>query len=144
MKKFLRQILLVILLITSSTRVFAEDRRDGNWWMGIQQIGKVHYMIGLFDGSVLGGQFAYWDYAGAKDPASQAATQKALSSFQKYSEKYMVNVTSGQLVDGVDAFYSDYKNRSIRIQDAAWIILKGIAGEPPTEAELNVWRQNAK
>jgi hypothetical protein len=39
----------------------------------------------------------------------------ALDSYEYYTKKYLANVSASQLADGLDSFYSDYRNRSIQL-----------------------------
>ena len=49
--------------------------------------------------------------------------------------KFFSNVTNGQLVDGVDTFYKDYRNRSIRVPNALWRVVMQIAGTPQDQLD---------
>jgi hypothetical protein len=42
---------------------------------------------------------------------------------------------AGQVSDGLDAFYKDYRNRSIRVVDAMWVVANSIAGTPQKEID---------
>ena len=43
-------------------------------------------------------------------------------------EKYFKNVTYDQLIDGLDIFFSDYKNRCIETNSGIFVVLKMIRG----------------
>ena len=64
------------------------------------------------------------------DPQSEPCLKKVMLSFIGFQDKHLSTVKVGQLVDGIDAFYSDYKNRSISTHNAVWLVLNGIAGPP--------------
>jgi len=49
-----------------------------------------------------------------------------LSQLQKYC---LYNISVRQLVDGLDAFYQDFRNRDIKIGDAIYIVKRQIIGE---------------
>jgi hypothetical protein len=55
----------------------------------------------------------------------------------------MTNITNGQVVEGVDKFYSDFRNRRIRVKNAVWIVLNQIAGRPNVDDMIQHWRQSA-
>jgi hypothetical protein len=122
----------VVLFIFTFTAGFlnAEDRRrDGNWWNeGDRQL-KLSYILGFFDGMDLGAGFSFWKFI--DDPCAA----RAKDSYKEYSAKYSENVTNGQLVDGLDEFYKDYKNRKTILSQSVWIVLKSIAGTPKDELE---------
>jgi hypothetical protein len=118
------------------------DRRDGNWWREQTTEKKTTYMTGFFDGMELGRNFAYWGII-EKDK-NDPAMAKVRSSYEEYS-KYLINVSNVQLAEGVDTFYSDYRNRQILVHDAVWLVLNQIAGKSDMEMQsmIESWRQNA-
>jgi hypothetical protein len=72
-----------------------------------------------------------------------AGMADADASYSDYSDKYFKNVTSGQLADGLDAFYSDFANRSILTSNGVWLVLNQIAGTPNVNTMILNWRKNA-
>ena len=55
-----------------------------------------------------------------------------------YSENIDGDAIGGindQLVDGLDSFYSDYRNRKILINVAVWLVAKEISGKSKEEME---------
>lgn len=48
-------------------------------------------------------------------------------------------------MDGLDSFYKDYRNRTIKVHDAVWLVVNEIAGTPQqTMGKLiESYRQNA-
>lgn len=75
-----------------------------------------------------------------------ACLGKVMDSYSEHSSKYFNNVTNGQIVDGLDSLYGDYRNRRIKIADAVWLIVNGIAGTPQKEIDVMIenWRRNAE
>jgi hypothetical protein len=90
-------------------------------------------MIGFFDGMSLGNEFSYW-----KNVNDKVCFPKITESYDFYSEKYLKEVTNDQLADGLDEFYKDYRNRSIRISSATWLVLNSIAGTDKAELEKKI------
>ena len=121
------------------------DRRDGNWWKDKTQNEKLDYMVGFFDGMELGHQFSYWGML--KDSGNKEAPciSDMNKSYGDYGTKYFTNVTNYQLVDGLDSFYKDYRNRSIKVHDAVWLVVNSIAGTPQKELDKMIenWRRTA-
>lgn len=137
-------LLLICLLVTLPSLSTAEDgRRDGNWWNIQDQSARAAYIVGFFDGMTLGQRFSYWSFA--KNKKMNACLEKVLDSYTEYSSKYFNNVTNGQIVDGLNSFYADYRNRRIKIADAVWLVVNGIAGTPQKELDTMTesWRRNA-
>lgn len=60
----------------------------------------------------------------------KACALKALQSYDEMKDLYLQHLTAGQVSDGLGQFYSDYRNRTILVHDAVWLVLKGIAGTP--------------
>ena len=50
--------------------------------------------------------------------------------------KYLIiEITNNQLVDGLDLFFSDFKNKQIKLRDAIYVVKKQIKGASPDEIE---------
>jgi hypothetical protein len=122
MKRRLILFLVAAVVLFSVNFCNAEGpKRDGNWWQTFPESAKVFYVAGLQDGLLIGHGFS--------DPLSPCAEQE-LKTFQEQIKKYSANVSVKQIVDGLDRFYSDYRNRGIRIHFAVAIVMLSIAGEP--------------
>ena len=55
----------------------------------------------------------------------------AVSVLKEHSTKFyksFAKVTNGQLREGVDTFYADFKNRNIEAKDAAYLVALSIGG----------------
>jgi hypothetical protein len=134
---------LIILSCGTVSRNDASTRRDGNWWRDLTKVEKITYMTGFFDGMHLGSNFSYWEIL-EKDK-NDPAIAKVANSYQDYAAKYLQNVTNGQLADGLDTFFSDYRNRRIETSDAVWLVLNEISGKSDAEMQqmIESWRKNA-
>jgi len=143
--KFRVRLLLTVLqvLFLMPATPARNNQRDGNWWLAQTEGLKVGYMVGFLDGIALGRNFASWQFM--DDPQSEACLKKVLLSSIEYEKKYLSNVKVGQLVDGLNDFYSDYRNRGIAIDRAVWLVLNGIAGTPKEKVErmIEAARKNA-
>ena len=95
---------------------------------------RLYYVVGFFDGVLLGCDFSWLKYSQGTDQ-EKACVNQAVTSCKYFSYKYVHNVTSTQLRDGLDTFYFDYRNRGIMVRDAAWLALNAIAGTP--QGKLN-------
>jgi hypothetical protein len=95
----------------------------------VGDIAKLDYVTGVFDGMELGRNFTSWGIYNLKEKGSPCLSQ-AISSYSDYSEKFFASVTSSQIADGLDVFYKDYRNRSIKVHDAIWVVVNSIAGTP--------------
>jgi hypothetical protein len=129
---------LIVALILPTPAHPEENRRDGNWWREQSTLVKAHYMIGFFDGMDLGAKFAAWGLMTKKDETSTTLgpiPSKVYTSYADYQEKYLKHVTNIQISDGLDAFYNDYRNRTITLDSAVWLVLNTIAGTPDKDLE---------
>jgi len=55
----------------------------------------------------------------------------------------IIGITNGQIVDGLNLFYDDFRNRHIKLPDAIYIIRKQILGASKEEIEaIMEWRRN--
>jgi|SRR5450755_996627 hypothetical protein len=140
----MRTLCLTIVVSLLSLSLHGQDvRRDGNLWVAQTQAFKSAYVLGFFDGTNLGHEFSLWKYY--LDKSEPTCLIKNDDSYKFYFEKYAKGVTSTQLVDGLDVFYKDYRNRKIEISSAVWLTLNAIAGTPQTDLDKMVesFRQNA-
>lgn len=142
--KLVKLVLTIAMLMLSSMSWSDDNRRDGNWWLGQEKIVRTIYAIGFFDGMDLGNNFSHWKYSNGTK-AQQICSAQAVDSYREYSQKYFGNVTAGQLSDGLDSFYTDYKNRRILVSAAVWLVANGIVGVPEDKLNkmIESWRQNS-
>jgi hypothetical protein len=147
MEASMKQPLVIALLFAMfplSIHAGINTRRDGNWWNEETRGEKLDYVTGFFDGMDLGSRFSYW---GILDTYGKDATcaNQALASYNDFDKKFFTNLTNTQITDGLDTFYKDYRNRSIKVFDAVWIVLNTIAGTSQADIDKMIenWRKNA-
>jgi hypothetical protein len=136
--------LALILIVSLGAPVWAEnDRRDGNFWLSLDAPAKLAYLVGFYDGMLLGKDFSYW---GLEKAAISVVGTQTVTSFNNMTAKYMANVTTRQLADGLDAFYSEFRNRKILINNAVWLVANQIAGTPKATVDqmIETFRRNAQ
>src|SRR5262249_42012742 len=107
---------------------------------------KLQYVTGYFDGVILGHRFSYWGFFRERQTEPAACHGRIQASFTEHWDKYLAKVTVGQVSDGLDEFYGDYRNRSIRVSDAIWLVLNEASGKSRAEMDVMIenWRKNAK
>jgi len=122
----------------------ASDRRDGNWWIDQNEYSHVTYVTGFFDGMDLGHNFSYWKWAHDSHKTGKCLDLMG-DAYREYHGKFFANITSGQLADGLNVFYRDYRNRRILVSNAIWLVVNSIAGTPQVQLDkmIESWRQNA-
>jgi hypothetical protein len=101
-------------------------------------------MVGFFDGMQLGYHFSYWGVPAEKSK-NDTTLGEIVSSYSDYHQKYFSHVTNLQLADGLDAFYSDYRNREIAVDGAVWLVVNEISGKSDAEMQTMIenWRKGA-
>ncbi|WP_155774371.1 hypothetical protein [Burkholderia pseudomultivorans] len=117
--------------------------QNGNFWSTQSASSHLDYVLGFMEGMRLGANFSQWKWdVMSKDGRSKAGS--ALDSYNTESQKYLTNVTVGQIVDGLNQFYSDFRNRNIMIHDAVWLVLEQISGVPDNQLHLESWRKYSR
>jgi hypothetical protein len=137
-------VMLLLCLTAPLSRNQEYDRRDGDWWRGINAVSKAYYLAGFVDGMDLGNRFSVWGIdAGDKDGKNVSARLK--TSYSDYRSKYLSSVTHIQLMEGLNTFYADSRNHRILVYDAVWLVLNQIAGKPGAEMQslIEDYRKNA-
>jgi hypothetical protein len=132
---------LIVLLFLFSFGVAHAKDRNGNWWRDLDRAEKLMYVLGVADGTNLGYGFTTWKLA--RDKSAGDAHERATAANIEYTKRYMSKVTTDQIVDGLDVFYSDFRNRSISTFGATWLVLAQVAGDQDVEEKIISWRKNA-
>jgi hypothetical protein len=122
--------LLMALLVCFSGMAVAEN--NGNWWRSLPTSGKVGYVMGYLDGGC-DGAMRVLDEIQPND--------ERLKRIQKCV--WPDGVTYGQIVDGVNHFYSDYRNRLIPTDSALRCVKSEIEGKPLSQSQIEQMRKNA-
>jgi len=114
---------------------FAQSpRKDGNAWLDMPDGWKTMTIVGMFEGIKLGGDFSMWKIMRQGQGKPNPTLKAVMDSFDEYNA-YFDHVTVGQMVAGLDDLYSDYRNRSILIRYAVWIVANSISGTPKEKVE---------
>jgi hypothetical protein len=89
----------------------------------------------------LGFHFSYWKLS---EDNKLSCVSKVVDSFAAYETKYISNTSNVHVVHSLDSFYSDPRNRRIKMAHAVWLVVNGLAGMPPNELDRMIenWRKN--
>jgi hypothetical protein len=110
----------VMILVLVAAICYAQERRDGNFWRGgicpgcdaaATKTLKTVYITGMLDGALL----------------------NLPEDF-----KVLQHVTIGQVMDGMDRFYGEYRNRSIGVSDALVVVAMEIRGDSPEKIAAHI------
>lgn len=141
----LKPILTTILALTSimlTSIALAEDT-DGRWWKQLNQGEKRVYVAGFIDGTTYSvSLLTAATFSAMADPKTgkfnaeraEVAKATALGTIQALKDN-LGNLTLEQVVLGLDATYSDYRNQGISVPDSAYVVIYAIKGG--NEAEVN-------
>jgi hypothetical protein len=126
-------VVIVAVLLAWSPAYGSEEKyledRDGNDWLQSPKPANVFFVHGF-----LVGVTAMLYRAKIKNKAIDIAAREetGLKRFKFPVEKLeLFNITVGQLYDGLETFYKDFRNRNIKIINAIYIVRAEIRGEDP-------------
>lgn len=126
---------LVALLLASAAAAQTPARPDGEWWRtldgqftgspaqraDIAALSRLSFVTGALAGQQIAARIVkrWLERSADRDPSVLGAL----------FHRYQPGLEGTQVVDGVNEFYADFRNRRIRIDDAIWIVLQEIAGD---------------
>jgi hypothetical protein len=114
------------------------DHRDGNFWREMSVNQKAVYVAGFLDGM---------EEAEGHELDDVLALMKTLPKSVKTGQQWDIlearataleplsNIKIGQLEDGLNQFYSDYRNRMIHIGHALLLVAESIKGMSAEKVE---------
>ena len=143
----MKQITLVFLMIMGTVAYVGADeiRFDGNFWKNSDQTTKEFFVSGVLEGVFTGqDRVMASTMEGVEKGTIGMKCFAAISSLKSSLEADMEKIKVGQLVDGIDEFYSDFKNRSIKVKWAYLVVMQQIKGtsEEDTKKFIESVRQN--
>jgi hypothetical protein len=119
MRSRILKLLMLAFACTGLAR--GQNPRDGTWWNELNRSTKAGYVAGFIDGAITACEH--------EDVRQACAKSKVL---MLYTGAYgPQNFTNGQIVDGLDHFYQDYRNRSINMRAATFYVLLELQGADP-------------
>jgi len=128
--KILIRLIVSMIAVFSMQHVFADF--DGNWWNKRSEVEKMFYMFGMVDGTdtakwIL--QLQYWAAADPHQlPTPSKENQAAFNELNHADLRLFGNVSAKQLTEGLNHFYSDFRNRKIDTSYALYVVGLQIAG----------------
>lgn len=139
-------VMIIILLLLLGSEVLADEQEihDGYWWKNKTESFKLGYVVGFTEGWIeMLDEWKIeirWDLMYAKNLQDTVAHQSDLESLSRHYG-WVYGVKFGDMVDGLDHFYSDYRNRNIKFCRALEIVCNEIKGESPERIELLTRRE---
>lgn len=102
-----------VFLLTTLIAADAGEHHDGKWWLKQSALEKAIYTTGMMDGVYIGTSIVGHD---------------GVAQFNRAADRLLEQKNTKQVVDGVDAFYHDFRNRNIPTAGAIWIVCQQING----------------
>src|ERR1700722_4184936 len=96
--------LLATLLLLPCLPLQAQSDFDGDFWLPRTKDAKIMYVVGFIDGR--------------NDGINDAAEALGTKVDDPRVAKLASEITVGQIVDGVDEFYKDWRNRKVLLRHA--------------------------
>jgi hypothetical protein len=121
--------LVVVGLIACAGLVRGEERHDGYFWLKLSGDQKVFWVGGFYDGVLI--QKAQ-GIGGCSNEIATTSGSDICGKLGSYLDVYDApqSATYGQIVDGVDHFYRDYRNKSIPLYSAVLYVNQELNGTP--------------
>jgi len=111
-----------MFLLFVTVHIAAQSDFDGDYWKKTTQDAKTKYLIGFVDGRNLG--------------INEAATALQVGFSDSRLKSLDSRITVGQLLDGLDEFYKDWRNAKIRIREALEYVTMEAQGKDGTKLLL--------
>ena len=128
--------ILFAIALSASSALAEAPRLDGNWWQRQGEQGQVDYVIGYMQGSGDGAERCSYESKQVSSFVAQSCRTLMAGIAQRTQEIVITSATSGQVADGLKAFYADYRNRRILLPHALGLVKASIEGM--TEGNMTV------
>lgn len=132
-----KSVISIFLGVLVNLTMADELRQDGNWWSNQEAGEKAVYVIGFLDGMAY--ESKIWDMglmvAEGKDfdPVLNRYAAKAETFANNNFKREFAHLTVGNIVDGLDKFYADYRNHRIEVSEAMVVVVRSMDGTPEDE-----------
>jgi hypothetical protein len=123
--------------------------RDGYWWTNQAQDFKLGFVTGFAVAMTGNSDAAVVRCIATKPGGAEKASGEEWKACTQAPEVVMLSYSglrTGQLVDGVDEFYKDFRNKSILVDTAMRYVKDELRGmtDKQLQDELATFRQSAK
>lgn len=120
-----KSIIILTLLITTLNAQL-KSSRNSNWWDSLDDDKKYDYLVGFLDGMDLGVYFSYRNLK--ENKGNEQIIKFIIESYNKNKKKYFNDLTYRQIIEGMDNFYLELENKSIKPRVAIYIVLLKTSG----------------
>jgi len=133
-----KSLLMIGLIILSSVFQFGQTSKigdeEGNWWITTSFTDRLHFIQGFIVGVSLMNEKAiqpFKKYDLPKDEVAALAVWIITASQSTAENLALYQISVGQILDGVSAFYKDFSVRKIKVVDAIYVVKMQINGADP-------------
>lgn len=119
-------------LAQGSQGKIAGESEDGTWWANLDQSTRIWFVYGYVAGI---------NYAADQTQVFRSSSNKNVAEEANLLEGMILvapGATVGQLVEGTDSFYADYRNTGIKVRQALGVVAENISGEDPAVIQAYV------
>ncbi len=103
----------------AADRARAESARDGAYWNRLDDAEKTDLVIGILEGLNLSESILHIILRNEYSMCSDI-----LTSIARQTDVYFEGMTVGGIVEGINAFYADARNRNIPISWGVWVVVR--------------------
>jgi hypothetical protein len=107
--------MLIGLAFLCGSRLAAQTDWNGDFWKTKSHDIKAVYVAGFVDGRIIG--------------VNEAADALGTTALDAKLKTLNLKITVGQIVDGLDSFYSDWRNTRIAVRDATQYVMLEAEGK---------------
>ncbi|MGD0413788.1 MAG: hypothetical protein ABSA80_00405 [Terriglobales bacterium] len=132
--------LIPVMLLVAASAIAQSSGTDGSWWKRLTPDSKTAYVSGYLSGAMkaegdaMGTCFALWAFG---KPIKEAYTQEQWKSLC-FPSSHFDGGTIEQFRDGVEVFYSDFRNQKIGFSSAIEHVGDEIKGKPRAELDADL------
>lgn len=135
----------ILYSLIAQSLLFGFEKQDGYWWNDLPDTrAKLFYVIGVVKGLQLARIISYMGGVGGVGGLTESELTRWDDAYSARRNKYFnKNIINGQIVEGLDKLYSDYRNKNLEIEFAIIIVGLDLSGASEESAELlKKWRVN--
>ena len=130
-----RALLTALIILFSVTYAFADEvKYDGDFWRQRNRATKELIVSAVFWGSEAGQNRVFAEVVLNRAGKSiEVECANAVSDVLKTLEDERIAIHTGQVVDNMDKFYSDPRNKSLILKWAFLVAMEQVTGRPDEE-----------
>lgn len=153
----MKRVTLGFAFVLLATMVFGQDKssaHEGYWWNSLSAANKVGFVLGYTEASSYARDVAFFRCLADGNGGVIPEHAPSNTELDRCSKKVDVEinfpsfngVTISQILEGVDKFYGDYRNKTIRVNLALRFANDELSGKSAGDVQTEVegWRRVAR